>query len=253
MRKAVVMCSGGVDSVTTLYYVAKVIRASPILVINADYGQRMAKEERWCVKKAVEDLQQQAFCVSYKEIDISWMKDLSTSLLVKENVPVPETPQEDIWDAEKAKNRILRWWDVVRNTMLLTIGLAHAEHYDLDSYIKTNQRDIYDVYIGIRREGPVMMKDNTPEFVAEMNRLVEHATHFGGYKISAPLLDLDKDGVVALGKALGVNFLYTYSCYQGWDWTDKGEPIHCGFCSNCRRRKEAFELAGITDPSKYAK
>ncbi len=73
--------------------------------------------------------------------------------------------------------------------MLLTIGLAHAEHFDLDSYIKTKERDIYDVYIGIRREGPVAMKDNTPEFVAEMNRLVEHATHFGGYKISAPLLE----------------------------------------------------------------
>ena len=189
MRKAVVMCSGGVDSVTALYYVAKIIRANPILVINADYGQRMVKEERWCVKKAVEDLEKQGFKSSYKEIDISWMKELSTSLLVQENVPVPETPQEDIWDEEKAKNRILRWWDVVRNTMLLTIGLAHAEHFDLDSYIKTKERDIYDVYIGIRREGPVAMKDNTPEFVAEMNRLVEHATHFGGYKISAPLLE----------------------------------------------------------------
>ncbi len=105
MRKAVVMCSGGVDSVTALYYVAKIIRANPILVINADYGQRMVKEERWCVKKAVEDLEKQGFKSSYKEIDISWMKELSTSLLVQENVPVPETPQEDIWDAGKSKKQ----------------------------------------------------------------------------------------------------------------------------------------------------
>ncbi|PCN50219.1 hypothetical protein B6U99_05665, partial [Candidatus Geothermarchaeota archaeon ex4572_27] len=89
--------------------------------------------------------------------------------------------------------------------------------------------------------------------IEEMNRVAEVATHFGGYKVYAPLINLDKDAVVRLGEALGVKWLYTYSCYQGAGWTDDGLPIHCGTCSNCRRRYLAFRDAGVRDPSLYAK
>ena len=113
----------------------------------------------------------------------------------------------------------------------------------------------YDVYIGIRRETPVAMKDNTPEFMEEMNRLGEQATHHGGYKLLAPLITYDKDKVVELGEKLGVPWMYTYSCYAGHSFREvngRRLPVHCGACSNCKRRKIAFRDAGIADPSIYA-
>ena len=87
----------------------------------------------------------------------------------------------------------MKWWDPCRNAILLLVGLAHAESF----YISTQER--FDVYIGIRRETPVAMKDNTPEFLEEINRLGEQATHHGGYRMLAPLITYDKDKVVKLG------------------------------------------------------
>jgi 7-cyano-7-deazaguanine synthase len=100
------------------------------------------------------------------------------------------------------------------------------------------------------------MKDNTPEFLEEINRLGEQATHHGGYKMLAPLITYDKDKVVKLGDELGVPWQYTYSCYAGHSFRKVGGkklPVQCGTCSNCKRRKLAFSESGVKDPSIYAK
>lgn len=233
------------DSVTTAYYVRNFLKPPKQLLIFCNYGQRTYPYEEFCIKKISELLS-----VQLKVIDLRWLGEISTSVLTHPNREIPETKTEDLWDPEKARQRILRWWDPCRNAILLLVGLAHAESF----YISTGER--YDVYVGIRRETPVTMKDNTPEFLEEMNRLSEQATHHGGYRILAPLITYDKDRVVKQGEELGVPWIYTFSCYagQGFQGID-GEtyPIHCGICSNCRRRKLAFKEAGVRDPSIYAR
>ena len=72
---------------------------------------------------------------------------------------------------------------MVRNLQLITVGLAHAESIDLNEYLSTGQRDIWDVHIGIRRETPVAMKDNTPEFLELMDKVAQQSTHFGDYHV----------------------------------------------------------------------
>jgi 7-cyano-7-deazaguanine synthase len=243
-RSAVIMISGGVDSVTTAYYVKKVLRPKNQLLIFCDYKQRTYAYEEFCIKKVSRELS-----TPLKIVDLKWLGHISTSLLTHPEKQIPETKEDDLWDPVKARQRILRWWDPCRNAILLLVGLAHAESF----YISKNER--FDVYIGIRRETPVAMKDNTPAFLEEMNRLAEQATHHGGYKLSAPLITYDKDRVVKLGEELGVPWEYTYSCYSGHGFRTKDGkklPLHCGICSNCKRRKMAFEEAGVKDPSAYA-
>ncbi len=256
-RNAVVMTSGGADSVPVLYYVAKIVRPKHVLAIHADYGQRMMKMERLGVTRNVENLKMQGFDVDFKSVDISWLGQLSTSKLVRSEA-LPETPQEALQDPEAAAERILWWWDVVRNLQLTTIGLAHAESLDLKSYLTTKKRMVYDVYLGIRRETPVAMKDNTPEFLEEMNRVSEISTHFGGYQVLAPFIGLDKGAVIRMGNALGVPWEATFSCYSNTgQWVEhpiSGEKVlvHCGTCSSCRRRAMGFVDAQVYDPSIYA-
>lgn len=243
-RDAIICISGGVDSVTTAYYVTKVLKPRKQLLIFCNYGQRTYEYEEFCIKAIAKELNTQL-----KIIDLAWLGQISTSLLTKPDVQIPETKENELWDPEKAKQRILRWWDPCRNAILLLVALAHAESF----YISKAER--YDVYIGIRRETPIAMKDNTPEFIEEMNRLAEYATHHGGYRIIAPLITYDKDKVVRLGEELGVPWIYTYSCYAGHGFRRvKGKklPVHCGLCSNCKRRKLAFKDAGVKDPSIYA-
>jgi 7-cyano-7-deazaguanine synthase len=166
---------------------------------------------------------------------------------------------ESLQDPDSAAERILWWWDVVRNLQLTTIGLAHAESLDLKSYLKTKKRTIYDVYLGIRRETPVAMKDNTEEFLEEMNRVSEISTHFGGYRVHAPFIGLDKSAVIRIGEKLSVPWESTFSCYTNIGvWvnhpiSNESVLVHCGTCSGCRRRAKGFVDAGVFDPSLYSK
>ncbi len=244
-RSAINMISGGVDSVTAAYHVRKVLKPKNQLLIFCDYKQRTYECEEFCIKQIAKELD-----LPLKIIDLRWLGDISTSVLTHPEKEISETKEEDLWDPEKARSRILKWWDPCRNAILLLVGLSHAESF----YISKGQR--YDVYIGIRRETPVAMKDNTPEFLEEMNRMAEQATHHGGYRLLAPLITYDKDKVVELGEKLGVPWEYTYSCYAGYGFRTVGGrrlPVQCGVCSNCKRRKLAFRDAGVKDPSIYAK
>jgi 7-cyano-7-deazaguanine synthase len=181
------------------YYVKKVVKPAHQLLIFCNYGQRTYAYEEFCIKEISRQLK-----APLKLIDMRWLGEISTSLLTHAEKKIPETKSEDLWNAEKARDRILKWWDPCRNAILLLVGLAHAESF----YISTQER--FDVYIGIRRETPVAMKDNTPEFLEEINRLGEQATHHGGYRMLAPLITYDKDKVVKLGDELGVPWQYTY-------------------------------------------
>ena len=49
---------------------------------------------------------------------------------------------------------------------------------------------------------------------------------------------------VKLGDELNVPLGQTWSCY-------KGQKLHCGMCGTCIERREAFQLAGVTDPTIY--
>ena len=242
-RSAINMISGGADSVTAAYYVDRTLKPEEQLLVFCNYKQRTYPYEEFCIKKVSEELNR-----PLKIIDLRWLGDISTSVLTHPEKEIAETKEEDLWDPEKARQRILKWWDPCRNAILLLVGLSHAESF----FISTSKR--FDVYIGIRRETPVAMKDNTPEFLEEMNRMAEQATHHGGYRLLAPLITYDKDKVVELGERLGVPWEYTYSCYSGHGFREVGGrklPVHCGKCSNCARRKVAFREAGVADPSIY--
>ena len=65
-------------------------------------------------------------------------------------------------------------------------------------------------------------------------------------EIAAPFAALHKADVIALGRSLGVPLELTLSCMQPRD------GLHCGRCSKCRERRDAFREAGVEDPTDYA-
>ena len=72
--------------------------------------------------------------------------------------------------------------------------------------------------------------------------------------IDAPYADAGKAEVIRRGTALGVRFDLTLSCMNPVA-AGRGDPLahqHCGVCSKCRERHDAFVEAGIADPTRYA-
>ena len=76
-----------------------------------------------------------------------------------------------------------------------------------------------------------------------MSEAVSHGT-YAHLTVEAPYTHLTKTDIARRGKALGIDYAETWSCYQG------GEK-HCGRCGTCRERREALAAAGIEDTTLY--
>ena len=85
--------------------------------------------------------------------------------------------------------------------------------------------------------------DCRESFMQAMGDAIRLGT-YAEVSILRPFIDLTKAQIARRGHDLGVDFSQTWSCY-------KGGAIHCGSCGTCVERREAFELAGISDPTTY--
>jgi 7-cyano-7-deazaguanine synthase len=86
--------------------------------------------------------------------------------------------------------------------------------------------------------------DATPEFFSAMARALSMGLG-APIAIEAPFSSMHKADVIRLGRSLGVPLGLTLSCMQ------PRNGAHCGRCSKCRERIDAFRDAGGDDPTSY--
>ena len=230
---AIIILSGGLDSSVVAYQVKK-LNPNKIKCIFFNYNQRTLKQEEFAAKEISKKIG-----AEFIKINIPWLGEISTSL-INTNKEIEPTKEIDMENIQKEKEDIINWWIPCRNSLFINIALSYAESYQI------KDKEKYNIYLGIKDEGKIAMKDTTKEFLNIMNKMQEHATNDGNYKIIAPLIDKDKPETIEIGNKLNVPFELTYSCYKGED-----NFTHCGYCSNCMQRKKAFHFSNIKDPTKY--
>ena len=228
-KNAIVLCSGGIDSVTTAHYVKKKLDYRKIIILFFDYGQRTIKQERNAAKKVAKKLKEE-----FKEIKLLELAKISTSLINKKKKARKVKRKELKNTVEESQ----KYYVPCRNTLFLVYALALAES------LQIKNKKVYDIFTGFKCEGKEAYPDTTINFVKEINKLKKVSTSVKG-KIIAPLIKLDKDEIILHGKKLEVDFKDTYSCYVG------DRKKHCGVCLSCRLRQEAFYWANVKDPTKY--
>jgi len=108
-----------------------------------------------------------------------------------------------------------------------------------------------DIFIGVNALDYSGYPDCRPEFVAAFQGLARIATKTGvegstEVTIHAPLMEMTKAQISAVGTELGVDYSITTSCY---DADDEGRA--CGRCDACHLRHQGFVQAGLTDPTRY--
>jgi len=226
MKHALVLCSGGLDSVITAHYVKKRLNYSDIKIVFFNYNQKSLIQERNCSKKCAKDIS-----AEFIEIDLRWLGNIAKTL---NNKPKKITRKKLKDSSEESK----RLYVPCRNTIFLVYCLALAESL----YI--NNKKKYDLFVGFKNEGKEAYPDTTPKFVSEMNRLSKLGC-YENFKIIAPIIKRDKEDIVKLGIKIGVNLKNTFSCYS----SIKGK--HCGYCLACRLRQEGFYWANAQDPTDY--
>ena len=222
----IVLCSGGLDSVVTAFYVKKQLGARKMIILFFNYRQKSLLTERKYAKLCAAKLN-----AKFVEFKLDELAKLSTSLINK-NGKVKSVKRRDLKNTIQS---IKDWYVPFRNTLFISYALALAE-----SLLMKNGKK-YDIFTGFKNEGREAYPDTTKEYLKKINELQKTAG--GKFSVKAPLIDKDKEDIVLLGRRLGVDFSKTHSCYIS--------NRHCGYCLACRLRQEGFYLANVKDATSY--
>jgi len=220
--RAVVLLSGGLDSITALALAKE--QGFDCYALSLDYGQRQIAE-----LIAAKQLAESAGVHEHRIIKLG-LGDFGGSALTDAHIAVPDHLEPGIPVT----------YVPARNTVFLSLALGWAEVLGA-----------WDLFIGVNAVDYSGYPDCRPAFITAFEQLAQLATkggvEGGHFKINAPLIELSKADIIREGTRLGIDYAQTVSCYSADD-----EGRACGHCDACRLRVEGFRSAGITDPTRYA-
>lgn len=215
--RIVLIHSGGLDSTVLLYK----LRADghELRCLGIDYGQRHRREldagQVICRDLGVE----------YRIADLKGLRPLLAGSALTDDVPVPDGHYTD----ETMKSTIVP----NRNMIMLSAAIGWSVSLKYDAVAYAAHAGDHTIY-----------PDCRPSFV-EAVRNVARLCDWRPIELLTPFADKTKADIVRIGAGLGVPFERTWSCY-------KGGQVHCGTCGTCVERREAFQKAGIADPTVYS-
>lgn len=215
MKDAVIIVSGGMDSVTLLYD----MRERIALGLSFNYGSNHNANEIPLARMHCERLG-----IKHLTIDLDFMGRLFKSSLLDGASAIPEGH----YTSDNMKSTVVPF----RNGVMLAVAAGIAESNGLKRVFLASHGGDHTIYPDCRKE-----------FTVAMSRAVELGTDTG-VVIEAPYAGLTKADIARKGKALGIDYAETWSCY-------KGGEAHCGRCGTCVERREALAEAGIVDTTPY--
>ena len=211
-----VLFSGGLDSAVL---VAEALRSGPVIPVYVSVGLAWEAEERAMASRLFARSPFSGSVAPLVELSFD-MRDVypADHWAVRGRPPACDTPDEDVYLEG-------------RNIILLA-----------KSSVFFARRGVHRILMGQLAGNP--FPDATPEFL----RTIAKALSLGlasAIAVETPLAKMHKADVIRRGVELGVPLELTLSCMEPRD------GLHCGRCSKCRERRDAFAEAGVPDPTGY--
>lgn len=217
--KVVLIYSGGMDSTVLLYELVLSRGPENILAISFDYKSKHNDQEFKRAKATTSLLG-----VKHIRIDLSTVSKHLKSNLLKSGGAIPE--------GHYAEANMKKTVVPFRNGIMLSIACGVGESWGAKFVAIGNHAGDHAIY-----------PDCRATFIESMSEAMAYGT-YESVKILSPFKFMSKADIADRGHDLGVDWTKSYSCY-------KGGKIHCGKCSTCYERREAFVLAKVEDPTKY--
>ena len=215
---AVVLLSGGMDSVAALYETLQTTRV--VAALSFHYGSKHNDKE---IPFAA--FHARKFRVPHLVIPLSFIGEHFASDLLAGGGDIPKGHYEE----QSMKRTVVPF----RNGIMLSVAAGLAE-----------SREARGLVIAAHAGDHAIYPDCREEFMSSMAVAIQLGT-YANVELRRPFIDLTKAQIAARGAELGVDFAQTWSCYEG-------REIHCGECGTCVERREAFLLSGVADPTVYA-
>ena len=214
-KDSIIVLSGGMDSTTLLHQYSQRIA----IAVTFNYGANHNKREIHCAAINCEQLG-----IRHIIIPLDFMGQYFNSSLLSGADAIPEGHYTD----DNMRSTVVPF----RNGIMLAIACGLAESNGLKYVMIANHSGDHAIY-----------PDCRPQFIEAMSQAMQNGT-YDGITIFAPYTGISKTDIARQGKAIGMDYSLTYSCY-------KGGQRHCGKCGTCVERKEALRDAGIDDPTEY--
>jgi 7-cyano-7-deazaguanine synthase len=217
-EKALVVCSGGLDS--TVAAAALLHAGMDIELLHFNYGCRATMQEATAIRNIATKLN-----VPYQIVTTPIFTDIikgSPLTNTERNVPFAEGEA----GAEYAHE-----WVPARNLIMLSIatGIAESKGFNV-------------LALGANMEEAGAYPDNEPAFYDRFEQLLPFAVGDGiRLRIVTPVGNLMKHEIVKLGIEINAPLEFTWSCYNN-------STQHCGYCGPCFMRRTAFEMNQTKDP-----
>jgi 7-cyano-7-deazaguanine synthase len=215
MKDALIILSGGMDSVTMLYEYRDRIE----LALTFDYGSNHAENEIACARLHCERLG-----IRHIIIPLDFMHRYFTSSLLQGGDAIPEGH----YTSENMASTVVPF----RNGIMLSIACGMAESNGLKVVMIANHGGDHTIYPDCREE-----------FIQAMSQAMTAGTDTD-VRVFAPYTNITKSDIARHGRDMGLDYSETWSCY-------KGGKVHCGKCGTCIERREALAEAGINDTTEY--
>lgn len=213
MTISIVLHSGGLDSSTALVWALKA--GHDVVSFGVDYGQRHKRE--------LEYAQQLADRLGIPRIVVNAPIGFGKSALLGE-MPVPKGHYaEATMSATVVPNR---------NMIMIALAVSYAESIGAQYVVTAVHAGDHYIY-----------PDCRPSFTLPLSKAILGATE-GRVRLLTPFISWTKTDIVSYAVENALPVELTWSCYEGG-------TTHCGRCGTCYERREAFELAGVTDPTVY--
>lgn len=214
---SVVLCSGGLDSAVLIAHEAEKFLVQPIYVNG---GLAWESVERQYLDRLLSSPKFTSGVRPILEIQCLTTDVYSpTHWAIQGTPPAYDTPDEDVYLPG-------------RNILLLSKAAVYCA-----------LNNISRIAVGPLAGNP--FADATPEFFSALADVLSMGLE-KPIEIATPFLTLSKVDVINLGVTLNVPWSATISCMN------PEQGIHCGRCSKCRERLQAFASVGIPDPADYA-
>ena len=220
-RTCIVLLSGGLDSTTCLFWAIN--EGFAPIALSIRYGQRHVRE--LIAARAVA----RAAKIQLHEVTLAlpWLK---SSSLTNARLQLPNIPLKKI-----GQGGVPSTYVPGRNTIFLSLAVSLADAVGAEAIVIGANALDYSGY-----------PDCRPPFISAFGRVAKEGTKRGSegkpLKILAPLLRLDKKGVVRLARKVDAPLSLTWSCYAGG-------KTQCGVCDSCKLRAKGFREAGLRDPA----
>ena len=216
--KTIVICSGGLDSVSLAHMVAAERHLTRI--VSFDYGQRHLKELDYATRCA------QRLDVPHDMIDICGIGSALVGSALTDDIDVPDGHYEE----ESMRLTVVP----NRNAIMLSIAFGVAAAHGDEAVATAVHSGDHFIY-----------PDCRPAFTQAFELMQKAALEgYADVSLYTPFVHRTKADIVIEGARHNTPFAETWSCY-------KGEDDHCGRCGTCVERREAFDIAGIEDPTTY--